>query len=141
MASKAELARILDRTSGKCHICHVRLVLENYGKPSSQGGWEIEHSRPRAKGGTDHPNNKYAACILCNRRKATRTAKSARAQYGKKRPPLNVKQRQKVLGDRTLKGAGLGTLAGYLLDPTGGALTAAGAFLGGIFGRSKDPDE
>lgn len=62
-----------------------------------------------------------------------------RAQHGKKRPPLSVKRRRKILGGRTLKGAGLGTLAGYVMDPTGGVLTVTGALLGGIFGRSEGP--
>ncbi|MBI5083315.1 MAG: HNH endonuclease [Acidobacteria bacterium] len=139
--SKEDLQRIFDRTSGKCHLCHEWLVFENYGKPAAQGGWEIEHSKPKAKGGTDHINNKYAACVQCNRSKGTKTAKSVRAKHGKKKPPLNTKLRQEKMGNRALKGAGVGTLAGYLLDPTGGILTGVGLVLGGILGRSKDPDD
>ena len=60
------LQSIFERTDGYCHICHRRLSLANYGKHNSKGAWHIEHSIPKAKGGTDHLNNLFAACIVCN---------------------------------------------------------------------------
>lgn len=66
-----ELKDIYDRTSGYCHLCHRKMSLSNYGRPGARGAWEIEHSRPRVKGGTDHGNNLYGAHIKCNRAKGT----------------------------------------------------------------------
>jgi 5-methylcytosine-specific restriction endonuclease McrA len=34
-----------------------------------RGVWEVEHSVARAKCGSNHGNNLYAACITCNRSK------------------------------------------------------------------------
>ncbi|MGJ5819947.1 HNH endonuclease [Paludibaculum fermentans] len=139
--SKDELKRIFDRSSGKCHLCHEWLSFEEYGKVKAQGGWEIEHSKPRAKGGTNHINNLYPACVACNRSKGTKQASQVRSSRGKTRSPLNSKQREKAKSDQAAKGLGVGTLAGYLLDPTGGVLTAVGLVLGGLIGRSRDPDK
>jgi hypothetical protein len=121
-------------------VCHTWLRLEDYGKPQSQGGWHVDHSKARARGGADHINNFYLACTLCNLKKGTKTAKSVRAANGKTRPPLSTTRRTKALENQAMHGAGLGALAGYLVDPTG-ILTAAGGILGAIIGRSKDPDE
>lgn len=57
------LKQIYSKTDGYCHLCHRKLILKNYAKGGIKGGWHIEHSRPKANGGTDHLNNLYAACI------------------------------------------------------------------------------
>ena len=138
--SKSDRERIFDRTSGKCHLCHKWLKLENYGKVNAPGGWEVDHSKARAIGGAEHINNYYPACPSCNRSKGIKSSQSVRAANGKKRPPLSSTRRNKALDSQATSGAGLGALAGYLVDPTG-MLSAAGGILGAIFGRSKDPDE
>lgn len=33
------------------------IKLEDYGNLNSQWGWDIDHSKPKAAGGTDHLNN------------------------------------------------------------------------------------
>lgn len=139
MAKKSAvlLQRIFDRTSGKCHVCHKRLVFEAYGKIRLEGSWEIDHSKPKAHGGKDHLNNLFPACPSCNRAKKTKSSREARKAQGKNRPPLNRRQRrQALLGNATSKGI-LGAVLGSVLPlgPIGGAI------LGALKGLSEDPDK
>ena len=60
---KSQLDSIYRRTTGYCHLCHVKLARRNYGKTGMKGAWQVEHSVPRSKGGTDHFNNLFAACV------------------------------------------------------------------------------
>ena len=83
------LNRIFSRTGGQCHICRKQLCFGNYGAIGKRGAWEIEHSRPRSRGGTDHLNNLYAACISCNRSKGNGTTASARGGNGYRAAPLS----------------------------------------------------
>ena len=46
----------LERSRGRCRYC---------GAPADQ----VDHIKPRARGGTNHPSNLVACCWLCNRRK------------------------------------------------------------------------
>lgn len=66
---KAELDRIFTTTAGRCHLCHRRLARKNYGADGQRGAWEVDHSLPRARGGSDHGNNLRPAHIACNRSK------------------------------------------------------------------------
>ena len=86
--SEDRINEIFDRTSGKCHLCHKKLSFKNYGHPGDRGAWEIEHSVPRACGGSDRINNLYAACISCNRAKGARTTRSMRLRRGLTRAPV-----------------------------------------------------
>jgi len=65
--SEDELDRIFSRTRGKCHLCHGQLARSNYAREGERGAWEVEHSVPRSRGGTDHLNNLFASHIECNR--------------------------------------------------------------------------
>ena len=71
--SKEKLHEIYDRTTGYCHICHKKLAFKNYSSVGSRGAWEVEHSKPRAKGGSDNLKNLYPACIFCNRSKGKKS--------------------------------------------------------------------
>lgn len=78
-----QLDLIYQRTSGKCHLCHDPLARSNYARFGERGAWEVEHSVPRARGGTDRLNNLYAAHICCNRSKCVVTILIAAAyEYG-----------------------------------------------------------
>lgn len=90
-ADDNKLERIYRRTDGQCHICRKRLCFGNYGATGKLGAWEIEHSRLRSKGGTDHLNNLYAACISCYRSKGNGTIASARNGY--RTAPLSEKRK------------------------------------------------
>jgi 5-methylcytosine-specific restriction endonuclease McrA len=45
----------------------------NYGKLGERGAWEVDHSIPVSRGGSDHMNNLFASCISCNREKSDLT--------------------------------------------------------------------
>lgn len=51
------------KTNGRCHLCGVRLSLNSM---------EMEHSRPKSLGGTNHMNNLMPSCRSCNREKGNR---------------------------------------------------------------------
>ena len=80
--------RIFERTNGKCHLCGKSHDFEEYG---AGGTWEIDHSVPKAKGGTDRVNNLNVCCISCNRRKQAMTTRAARARHGRTRAPPSTK--------------------------------------------------
>jgi len=46
-----------------------KLALTNYGMPREKGAWEIDHSNPVSRGGTNYLRNLVPACISCNRSK------------------------------------------------------------------------
>jgi hypothetical protein len=136
--NEAEINKIYNRTSGRCHICHKKLALINYGAVGARAAWEIEHSIPQAKGGTDHLNNLYPACISCNRSKGSSSTASARSKHGKSRAPLTGDKRKKARAGNTLAGGALGAMLGSVGGPVG---TFIGACLGASLGHSHDPDK
>jgi len=134
--SKEDLDDIYDQTSGKCHICHVRVARRSYAKT-----WEIDHSNPRANGGTDRKNNLKVACVSCNRSKGARlSSKQARANFGKSREPLSSSARRETMAVRAGL-TGLGTLVATralgLLGPVG-MFVSVGAML---LSLAVDPDD
>ena len=122
--SKERLQRILERTDYRCHLCRKTLYLEDYGET-----WEVDHSRPRAKGGTDSLRNLYAACKSCNRAKQADSSRNYRKGKGFESAPLSSAKRK----GRAARGAGLGLAAGTAL---GNPLL--GGVVGWLIGR-KDP--
>ena len=118
---------IFDKTDGKCHICFKKLSFTNYGNPGRRGAWEVEHSNPKAKGGTDHLNNLYASCIPCNRSKGAKSTRSARAIHGRTRAPLSRKQKDE---DKFWSSIGYGVLFGFI----GSKFSKNGAFFGSVLG-------
>lgn len=131
------LDRIFCRTDGQCHICRKQLSFSNYGKAGSRGAWEVEHSRPRSRGGTDHLNNLYAACISCNRSKGNSSTASARAANGYRRTPLSMDKKNR----NAWAGGAVGVLA-FLFVPPPLRLAAAvvGGVVGAVVGKSYEPD-
>lgn len=91
--SNEEKRKIFERTDGKCHICRKTLCFSNYGKSAARGNWEIEHSNPRANGGTDYLRNLYPACITCNRSKGKNSSYSARQKNGFIHAPRSKKEK------------------------------------------------
>jgi len=85
-----KLRRIYDKTGGYCHLCGKKLAFTNHGAIGSKGCWEVDHSLPRARGGTDHFNNLYPACSSCNREKSTQPTGKIRRINGISRPTLGI---------------------------------------------------
>jgi 5-methylcytosine-specific restriction endonuclease McrA len=134
----AALQRIYDRTTGKCHLCGKKLAFSNYGEHGARGAWEVEHSIPKAKGGSDHGNNLYAAHTTCNRSKRDASTRATRAQHGRTRAPLSVAKRKRVKTENTLVGAGIcAVLGGVIAGPPGAWI---GGGIGAYLGNSANPD-
>jgi 5-methylcytosine-specific restriction endonuclease McrA len=79
--SQITLRKIFDKTGGYCYHCGKKLSFSNYGSLSGKGSWEVDHSMPLSKGGTDHLNNLLPSCIPCNRDKSALTTSQYRKQY------------------------------------------------------------
>ena len=123
---------VFDKTAGRCHICGARLAFSNFGRHGRRGAWERDHSRPRARGGSDGLNNLLPACTSCNRRKQDRSTRSARALHGRTRAPLSLAKEQRVRQERALRGGACGAALGALVGGWRGALlgTVAVALVG-----------
>jgi hypothetical protein len=141
----ATLQKIYDRTTGYCHICKKKLSFSNYGRIDEKGAWEIEHSHPRSKGGSDRLNNLYASCISCNRSKGTHTTQSARSWHNRTKAPLSKSQREKAKCSNTFWGVLIfGVIGAAIAAPLGiirGVGVLIGAILGGVIGYDVDPDK
>lgn len=137
--NKEWLNHIFARTTGYCHICRKKLSRNNYGKIGHRGAWEVEHSVPRSKGGTEHSNNLFAACCGCNRAKSNLTTRTARRWNGHTRAPMSSKQRTNARVVNTVLGMVGGAAAGFALGgPVG---TMIGLMTGAKIGHSLNPDE
>lgn len=77
------LSYIYDKNKGYCNICGKKLSYSNYGTFNSKGAWEVDHSKSKVRGGTNHLNNLFSSCISCNRSKQASSTKSARKRYGR----------------------------------------------------------
>ena len=77
-ANKKRLDDIYKKTDGHCRYCHKKLVRNNYGKLRGKGRWQIDHSKPESRGGTDHLNNLFASCPRCNNEKGDKTSREYR---------------------------------------------------------------
>ncbi len=80
--SVERLERIYEKTNGYCYHCGKKVAWRNYGIIDGKGGWEVDHSIPKSKGGTDHLNNLVPSCIPCNRYKGDQTSRQYRTMYG-----------------------------------------------------------
>lgn len=132
-----QLEVVFDKTCGECHICRKRMCFSNYGRFGRRGAWEVEHSNPRANGGTHNLNNLYAAHIRCNRRKGKCSTRSARAQHGHRCAPYSQKRKEQ----NAWRGAGAGALLSLFVPPQiriGSALVLGVA--GAIAGYNSKPD-
>jgi 5-methylcytosine-specific restriction endonuclease McrA len=132
-----KLNDIYDRSSGCCHICHRRLSFKNYGAFGERGAWEVEHSNPRIKGGTDRLSNLYPACISCNRSKGAASTRYARALNGLVRAPLSYSRREQSKIDNAIVGAVLGGILARALNPQAVVL---GSILGMAVGHGINPE-
>jgi 5-methylcytosine-specific restriction endonuclease McrA len=136
--SDERLEQIFDKTSGYCHICCGKLAFCNYGIRGTRGAWNVEHSVPRALGGTDHLNNLYPAHIDCNERKRTDCTRRSRAVHGRNRAPYSiVKRKEKQVDNAIRKGIIGGATGGVVFGPAGFIL---GALLGAASGYVENPD-
>ena len=129
---------IFKKTDGRCHICHKKLTFKNYGIPDTRGCWEIDHSKPKSKAGTNYMRNLLPACIICNNLKNNSSTRSARAKHGFKKAPLSKEKKNEKQRDNKIIGGIVGaSLGGALLGPPG---AIAGAVIGSALGHNVDTD-
>lgn len=69
------------KNGGYCVYCGKKLSFTNYGKNGEKGSWHIDHSKPKAKGGTDHGNNLVPACIDCNLDKSDKNGNYYKSKF------------------------------------------------------------
>ncbi len=67
------LNRVYDKTDGYCGYCGKKLAWCNHGAYGARAAWQVDHSKPLSRGGTNHLNNLVPACIPCNQEKGTMT--------------------------------------------------------------------
>ena len=113
--------KVFDKTDGNCHFCDKKLILKNYGKTDTRtrGNWEIDHSKPVSKGGKNHLNNYFPACIYCNRSKGNSTTIFARAKNGMSSVPLSKNAKIEQAMNRKLLKVGAAGLLGLRFGPLG----------------------
>jgi len=80
--SVERLSRIFEKTDGYCYHCGKKLAWRNYGEVTRKAAWEVDHSIPKSKGGTDHLNNLVPSCISCNREKGDLSSRQYSAMIG-----------------------------------------------------------
>lgn len=91
MFTEEKLKAIFQKTDGRCRYCGKQLAYSNHGARGRRGAWEVDHSRSRANGGSDHGNNLFAACIACNEDKGSVNGASYRQR--RKREGRHVPKR------------------------------------------------
>ncbi|RZO54167.1 MAG: HNH endonuclease [Sandaracinaceae bacterium] len=134
-----EIDIVWEKTNRRCHICRKTVARRNHGTIGRRGSWEIDHSNPKAKGGSDRLSNLLPACVPCNRSKREGSTRAARAQHGHSRRPLSAAEIEKA----QLRNAGIGGAGGLVFGAAlGGPVGAAvGGIAGLALGSLKKVDE
>lgn len=135
--SEYELKIIFDKTGGYCYHCRKKLAWRNYGRIDTRGAWEVDHSNPRARGGTDYLRNLVPSCIPCNRAKGDQTTRKYQEkiiigtvyQHPERFPELF--QKQKKITRKPSFGLSIADAQSQLPHPTNGSLTF-GAYVGSV---------
>ncbi|MGB2581030.1 MAG: HNH endonuclease signature motif containing protein [Thermoplasmata archaeon] len=103
--SEEQLNDVYDKTGGYCEYCGKKIAFVNYGLMGGRGAWEVDHSNPRSRGGTDYMRNLVPACIPCNRDKSDRTGKSYRASLERSAQSEELDWGEVILGGIVVIGA------------------------------------
>ena len=118
-----ELEHIFLKTNGACHICHGQegpIAWQNYGRRDTEDGWEVDHVKAAARGGSDKIRNMRAAHWQCNASRQDTHFLAARAQYGVRRGPRSADEVAHRAKKRFLLGATVTPFAlaaaGYVSD-------------------------
>lgn len=130
---------VFNRTGGLCHLCHGPLAFSNYNNHGARGAWEVDHSKPKAKGGSDYLNNLYAAHTTCNRSKQARSSARVRRENGHSRPPMSDSAMQKLKEGDAWAGAFSGGLIGLRFGGVPGMLIGAAIGAAGAYAVDRRP--
>ncbi len=126
--------KVLEKTDRCCHICHKKLAKKNYGVVVMRGAWEVDHSIPISKGGSNHLNNLFPACIPCNRKKGNSSNAVARKPHGLLVAPMSKKAKESKRKKSILTGLVVGAGFGTAFGPIG---TLVGAGIGALVGSDE----
>lgn len=130
---------VFAKSRALCHLCGESMAFVNYGNHGARRAWEIDHSIPRARGGSDHLNNLYAAHTRCNRSKQARSSASVRRQNGLSRAPMSAAAMEDLKAGDALTGAvSLGLLGARFFGPPG---LLIGAVIGAIAAHAVDREQ
>ena len=127
---------IFYKTLGFCHLCHSKLSFNSYGIHREKGAWHVEHSIPKARGGTEHLNNLYPSCIDCNLQKGVQRTSTVRYSNGVSRAPYSKKKIRQIKNERQTSGGVIGAFIGSIAGPGG---TFLGTILGSLIGGDSCP--
>lgn len=128
--TKDELRRIWKSTDGRCHLTGRRLLLKDYSET-----WEVDHSRPRAKGGSSHGNNLKPALVSANRSKQATGSRAVRRRNGLTRSPMSPGEQGRKRSSNTAGGALVGATTGAAIAGPPGLVV--GGILGALLGASQ----
>jgi 5-methylcytosine-specific restriction endonuclease McrA len=97
---------IFAKTGGCCYHCGKKLSFNAYGTTGRRGSWEIDHSNPKARGGTGLLRNLVPSCVGCNRSKGALTSAEFRSgQYLRDAAPKPLIHPRKKLKNVRLEDA------------------------------------
>lgn len=113
-----------------------KLSFVNYGCYGRRGAWQVGHSNPKSRGGSDYLRNLYPAHIECNQERRSASTKAARSWYGYKHAPLSKEKKKRIRRSQAVIGCIIGGVIGSVAGPWG---TAGGAVLGAKFGYDLNP--
>lgn len=139
MSYSSELLNaVYDKTAGRCHLCSKKLAWSNYGACGRRAAWEVDHSKPRANGGSNHLNNLFPACVSCNRSKQHGSSRDMRAANGIAGVPMSETQLAGARAENAFGGGVVGAGLGLLFG--GGPLIVGLGLVGALIGASADPE-
>lgn len=130
---------VFEKSNRLCHLCWEPIAYANYGNHGARGAWEIDHSNPKAKGGTDHLNNLYAAHTVCNRAKQARSSASVRRENGHSRSPMSAEAMQELKEGDAWAGAIAGGMLGARFGGFPGLLIGAAIGAIGAYAVDRGP--
>ena len=93
---------------------------------------------PRSRGGTDHRNNLFAACVRCNLNKSNMTTRTARSWNDKTRAPLDPEKRGEAKLGNAIAGAIVCGVAGVVVAGPVGLIV--GVLAGASLDSAENPD-
>lgn len=78
-----DLDHIHGKTRGRCRCCGKNLTRKNHGIVGAYGAWQVDHSIPLARNGSNNMRNLFPMCVDCNQAKGTMTWSEFRGRCSK----------------------------------------------------------
>jgi len=114
---RGNLEDIFGKTDGYCRYCGKQLAWNNYGRVGDRGAWEVDHSIPISRGGTDYLRNLWPACVGCNTEKGTLTGSEYQRSLSGVRSRRSSSDIGDVIGGIVIAGLALAFLGALFKRP------------------------